>query len=143
MTSYDALKYISQREHINEETLCSHPLYTPVMLCIEGVAALVRGEGIQKHPKSTSINEREELPQYYTSNLLSPDPYLCYGLILYSAYEPDIMSSMALVHSRIHSVYFKHRNVDFGGLGSKIFVHSLRSLNHHYNAYQIIKVDGE
>ena len=144
MTSFDAYRYICNKRNLNAAALLNHPLYTSAMLCIEGVAALVRGEQVpiitHQSVETTSSTESKLTPNsgsYWTSDGLNPDPYLCCDLILYAVQEPDIMSSMALVHSRIHSVYFENHDIAYGGLGSRMHVHTLRSLNHHYRAFQI------
>ncbi len=94
----------------------SYPLYTPTMLCIEGAAAILRGE-----------IDGEGLPENH---------YLCNGLDLYLTEEPDLMSSMALVHSRIRKVYYLHSSLEHGALGSLYKIHSLSSLNHHFRVFK-------
>eukprot|EP01032_Pedospumella_encystans_P000814 gene814-941_t len=90
-------------------------LYTPTMLCIEGVAAAVR-------------RDDPSLPE---------NAYLCSGMDLYLTHEPDVMSSMALVHSRIRRVFFMHCDPVSGALQSgRGHIHSLRALNHHYRVFQ-------
>lgn len=52
--------------------------------------------------------------------------------------EPDLMSAMALVHSRIRRVYFVRRVAAAGALASGWgHIHSLAALNHHYRAFQL------
>lgn len=56
---------------------------------------------------------------------------------LYLTQEPDQMSSMALVHSRIRRVFFMHSDPVSGALQSgRGHIHSLRALNHHYRVFQ-------
>ena len=66
------------------------------------------------------------------------DSYLCTGLDLYVTVEPDLMSSMALVHSRIRRVFYKYPSVSEGALGTHYNIHSLRSLNHHFRVFKIV-----
>lgn len=74
----------------------------------------------------------------FVEDVLPENAYLCSGLDLYLTYEPDLMSSMALVHSRIRRVYFKHRDAEAGALISgRGHIHSLRALNHHYRVFQM------
>jgi tRNA(Arg) A34 adenosine deaminase TadA len=104
----------------------THPLQTPTFLCVEGIAAVIR----------------EELPGYGGSSLpgcplISDDPYLCTGLHLYLDQEPDLMSAMSLVHSRIGKVFFREPSPDQGALFSCVQLHSLPALNHHFRVYQV------
>ena len=95
-----------------------HPLYTPTTLCIEGVAAIIRGDCGAR-------------------NVLSPDHYLCSGLDLYLEEEPDLMSSMALVHSRIRRVFFRDPAPSEGALYSHYKLHTLRALNHRFRVFRV------
>jgi tRNA(Arg) A34 adenosine deaminase TadA len=72
-------------------------------------------------------------------DLLDHNHYLCEGLDLYTTHEPDIMSCMALVHSRIKAVYFMEPSSN-GGLETNFHIHTMPTLNHHYRAYRIEKV---
>ena len=96
-----------------------HPLYSPVILVVAGVAAIARGD----------LSPLAALPR---------DQYLCTGLELYIAREPDIAGSMALVHSRILSVVFCTVNEESGGLLSLYRLHTLRSINHRFRVYRRI-----
>ena len=99
-----------------------HPILTPTMLCIDHVAHISRRVAIGK----------ERLPE---------GDYLCTGLDLYLMEEPDLMSSMALVHSRIRRVFFVHPNNDAGALLSgNGHIHSLKALNHHYRVFQLLNI---
>lgn len=89
------------------------------MILIEGVAALVRGD----------------IPS--ECDLLPRDPYLCTGYDIYLAEEPDLMSSMALVHSRIRRVIYMESNLGNGALGSQQHLHQLRSLNHKFRVFRV------
>ena len=64
-----------------------------------------------------------------------PEQYLCSGLDIYLQQEPDAMSCMALVHSRIRRVYYNHPST-FGTLATHTHMHDLRLLNHRYRAFQ-------
>lgn len=63
------------------------------------------------------------------------DQYLCTGLDLYVSREPDALSCMALVHSRVRRVVFWERDAAAGCLGSRAEIHLIKSLNHHYEVY--------
>ena len=96
----------------------SHPLLSPTLMCIDGVSLICRDEIENKA-------------------VLCDDQYLCTGLDLYLVNEPDIMSGMALVHSRIRNVYYLHSDTKYGALGSIYKIHSMNTLNHKYKVYQI------
>jgi tRNA(Arg) A34 adenosine deaminase TadA len=63
--------------------------------------------------------------------------YLCTGLDLYLSKEPDIFSSMALVHSRIGRIFYKIADPVDGAIESNFHIHCLRTLNHHYRAFHM------
>jgi len=96
----------------------NHPLLSPTLMCIDGVSLICRDE---------LVNNAS----------LCDDHYLCTGLDLYVVNEPDIMSGMALVHSRIRSVYYLHSDTKYGALDSIYKIHSMNTLNHKYKVYQI------
>ena len=50
---------------------------------------------------------------------------------------PDVMcatcrDAMALLHSRIRRVIYRHRDGVYGVLGSRMLMHEIPALNHHY-----------
>lgn len=119
-TASDAVKRISQGLHSTLDSISSHPLLTPELLCINFCADIAKGE----------IPDRlDKLPIGY---------YLCTGLDLYTAIEPNLFSSMALVHSRIRRVFFGQVSEDGALLTGSQHIHCLKQLNHHYRVFQII-----
>lgn len=58
--------------------------------------------------------------EHFDKNNILPDGYLCLKLEVYLTHEPCIMCSMALVHSRVGRVIFKHRMPDTGGLTAEL-----------------------
>ncbi|XP_072900775.1 probable inactive tRNA-specific adenosine deaminase-like protein 3 [Hemitrygon akajei] len=128
-----------------------NPLLHAVMVCIDQVAH-AQGGGAFNHDKY--------LKCYFTSAepigddavntakpvLLSDDhipkgtvadglPYICTGYDLYVTREPCVMCAMALVHSRIHRVFYATSSPD-GALGTKYKVHTKKDLNHHYVVFK-------
>lgn len=86
----------------NVRALETHPLLTPVMRCIDGVASVIKGE----------LDGQGSLPDPLDEH------YLCTGLDLFIIREPTLMCCMALVHSRIRRVFYLHRrhvNNDING----------------------------
>ena len=63
----------------------------------------------------TSLEE-----EYFQEDNLKPDGYLCLKLEIFLTHEPCLMCSMALVHSRVGRVIFKHRMPKTGGLTAEI-----------------------
>jgi len=67
------------------------------------------------------------------------DSYLCTEYKMSITDEPCVMCSMALLHSRIAMVVYKHPSPQTGGLGSKYKIHCTKSLNHHFHVYKWMK----
>jgi tRNA-specific adenosine deaminase 3 len=64
------------------------------------------------------LNDFEQ--QYFKRDNLMPDGYLCLKLEVFLTHEPCVMCSMALVHSRVGRVIFKHRMPKTGGLTAEV-----------------------
>lgn len=130
------------------------PLMSPTLRCIDMVAAVVRGDHL---PVPVPIDIPDSLLDLLDSykpkqgeqgssgagagaaaeggDVLGDDHYLCSGLDLFLQREPDVMSCMALVHSRIRRVYYKD-SCEFGALGTHTHMHGMRQLNHRYRAFR-------
>ena len=120
MSSYRALQHLI-KDQSEPDLYHNHPLYTPVLLCIHGVAEIIC-------KRLEPDDGQEALPS---------DPYLCTGLEFYLMREPDLMSSMALIHSRVKTVVFRDFDKKNGGTGTHFHIHDNRQLNHRYRVYQL------
>jgi tRNA-specific adenosine deaminase 3 len=121
----------------------NHPLHTTTMRCVELVATVARGE---MEPPVVSLSHPNPLPDCATEDpslsvlgaeVFTDEHYLCSGLDMYLNREPDLMSSMALVHSRIRRVYFRETS-EHGALQTNTHLHSNRALNHRYRAFRVL-----
>jgi hypothetical protein len=126
--------YLNSLPRHASRSITMNPLYSssPTLLCIEGVASMVRGEFTAPSESLTgpcSASSARHLP-------ISDQQYVCTGLDLYLLHEPDMMSAMALVHSRIRRVVYIHPDPLCGALGSTHSVHEMRSLNHRFRVYR-------
>ncbi len=100
--------------------LAKHPLYTAGMLCIHGVAETILGH--------LSPTETDALPSM---------PYLCTGLQFFLVQEPDLTSSMGIVHSRIRDLTFRHRDEEHGALTRNYRLHDMQALNHRFRVFTV------
>ena len=143
---FERVRQVAQGEGAPPNLLWS-PLMSPTMRCIEMVAAAVRGDHVPIH---VPIDVPESLLNLLNSHqpkqgaeggeaavdVLPSDHYLCSGLDLYLQREPDVMSCMALVHSRIRRVYYKD-SCAVGALGTHTHMHDMRQLNHRYRVFLV------
>lgn len=120
---------------------CGNPLYHAPMVVIDMIAAL-QGGGCYKDLKYVKSTEGylqlATNPEYDSKTWDIYDGYLCTGYDAYLTHEPCVMCSMALLHSRVRRVFFKKRNSLSGGIGSYYQIHCEPSLNHHFEAFEMI-----
>ncbi|KAK3988138.1 tRNA-specific adenosine deaminase subunit tad3 [Cladorrhinum sp. PSN332] len=106
-----------------------NPMAHAVMRAISMVAQkLVRSENRQTQTAQTPILEFEAFQdkpilldekRVFELEHPSPDGYLCHGLEMYLTHEPCVMCSMAILHSRMGKVVFRHRMHLTGGLSAE------------------------
>ncbi|KAJ4420365.1 hypothetical protein N0V85_000627 [Neurospora sp. IMI 360204] len=103
-----------------------NPMAHAVLRSISMVAQkLVRSENKRTDTFQTAILEFEAFQdkpllddeqKVFEIDHPSPDGYLCHGLEMYLTHEPCVMCSMAILHSRMGKVVFRHRMPLTGGL---------------------------
>ena len=121
---------------LGTDSCLQHPLRHAVMNVIENVALQ---ESENRNNSNTSNTKKRSLDETNYG-------YLCTGLDIFVFREPCIMyffskfkfnyrCSMALVHSRIHRLFFIKENPENGGICSIYKLHMHKSLNHHFRCY--------
>ena len=120
ITSQDASHFLVRKFHQNISSVLAHPLYTTTMILLECFSALCRGE--------FSPPRTDAMPT---------DPYLCTGLDVYLLHEPDLMSAMALLHSRVRQVVYLFPDHEEGALGSREMLHDMKQLNHRFRVFRL------
>ena len=115
--------------HDSDDAECRlhNPLEHPVLKAIEEVS--------EKHRIAKESPEEcdPELKHY-------ENDYLCTNYECFLTQDPCIMCAMALVHSRIKTVFIRDAN-SFGGCCDKAFqthcLHILPNLNHHFEVFLV------
>merc|ERR1712187_347204 len=79
---------------------------------------------VRKRPLEELSHEEEE------------EDYLCHDCEVITTHEPCIMCAMALIHSRVRLVAYRTPDLEFGGLGGRISLHTCQSLNHQFRVLQ-------
>ncbi|GCB71887.1 hypothetical protein scyTo_0001732 [Scyliorhinus torazame] len=135
-----------------------NPLLHAVMVCID-LVAYGQGGGAFNHDRYPNCHFKSEASfsgdhAFNTGKPLHPSedhsptgvpvnglPYICTGYDLYVSREPCVMCAMALVHSRIRTVFYATSSPD-GALGTKYKIHTKKDLNHHYDVFKGL-LEGE
>ena len=106
-----------------------HPLQHATMVAIDRLAA-------------NSVYSRENLLERFVDQHMK-ECHLLNGCSIYLSCEPCVMCAMALLHSRISTVYYLKSNASDGALGSKYKLHCLKKTNHRFNVYQFEHVNSD
>lgn len=115
-------------------------------LCLGGIASPIRALIASQYPLAkfgaqSTVTRRTDVAAAAAAvgdgdNLAKYGPYLGTGYDVYLSEEPCMLCAMALVHSRVRTVFYE-RSMANGALGSLAKLHTVRALNHHYEVYQI------
>ncbi|CAG9794439.1 unnamed protein product [Diatraea saccharalis] len=134
-----------------------HPVQHSTMIAIDNVAKTQNGGAWNSEIKKTDDCVEKGLFDYLKvkfpkinigakkylnkEDLINDDrtpsegPYLCTNYYVYMLREPCLMCAMALVHARAKRVFFCFDKTDTGALRSQLKLHTVSSLNHHYEAF--------
>ena len=108
-----------------------HPLHHSLMLCISSVASLLRQQGRYDGDGDCNGSLNCTISKKRSAETRPNCDYLCKDCDAFVLFEPCAMCAMALVHSRIRRLFYAIESPG-GALGSRYRVHTVRSLNHHY-----------
>ncbi|GAB0094229.1 probable inactive tRNA-specific adenosine deaminase-like protein 3 [Sergentomyia squamirostris] len=120
-----------------------HPLHHSAMVAVDNVARSQSGGVWNTDDVTETLNSvRDSLKSVQCSggdcgNLDKYGPYLCTGYDLYIVAEPCLMCSMALIHSRTRRIFFHRMSPETGALVSRVQLHTVKELNHHYQVFRI------
>ncbi|XP_045621537.1 probable inactive tRNA-specific adenosine deaminase-like protein 3 isoform X2 [Procambarus clarkii] len=67
----------------------------------------------------------------------SSTTYICTGIDVYITHEPCMMCAMALLHSRVHRIFYCCPEPHLGALGSITKLHTLPGINHRYEVFTV------
>ncbi|KAG8237075.1 hypothetical protein J437_LFUL005182 [Ladona fulva] len=120
-----------------------HSLKHAVLVTIDLVA---RSQGGGKWPVENGMWFMQPTMERYKGCKRPHDPsdsfssqYLCTGYDVYVTQEPCPMCAMALIHCRARRIFMGCFNN--GALGGKTKLHTVKSLNHHYEVFHGILKD--
>eukprot|EP00039_Didymoeca_costata_P009836 m.131199 g.131199 ORF g.131199 m.131199 type:complete len:301 (-) comp14616_c0_seq5:1800-2702(-) len=103
-----------------------HPLNHAVMMAIDAVAQQHRGN------RDAALDEENPPKRPRVDNA----DYLLTGLDVYISHEPCPMCCMALIHSRVGRVFYD-KDTSCGGFRTGYQIHTIPSLNHHFQVYRM------
>ena len=123
-----------------------HPLHHAPMVAIDLVARAQGGGAYEYGPYLSKPPELEKGLYYHStfygatgtdnaSGTTKQSFYICTGLDIYLTFEPCVMCTMALLHSRIRRVFYG-ADLKEGGLGSAYKIHTVQHFNHHFQVFK-------
>lgn len=120
----------------------------PIMIALTRVAKLqhaIMKSSVGTTDPSINFKKRQSSSEAGPSDDPFPQllPYLCTNYVAYCTREPSIMAAMALIHSRIKAVIFRLPNRRRGGLVSKLRLHEIPTINHHFTVYHCVREEGD
>lgn len=116
-------KVISNKSVIIKIPNSNHIISTNVSDCLHCEGNIFHG----------IIDALAEASKYSAEN----GSYLCTGLDVYCYFEPCVMCSMAMVHSRVGRLFFVTSNQKYGGIMSQVQIHSCPVINHRFRAFKL------
>lgn len=114
-----------------------HPIQDHISMQIINQLAINQKEERQSRKHHVLSDQIDDV--IYDNEQVVNGPYLATGYDICLKYEPCIMCSMALLHSRIRRVFYIEPRSDRGGLGSIYTLHRHPSLNHHFSVYRKVE----
>lgn len=115
----------------------SHPIQDHISMQIVDRLAISQREQRQSRKHHVLSDQIDDTIYDYEQAITGS--YLATGYDICLKYEPCIMCSMALLHSRIRRVFYMEPRLDRGGLGSIYTLHKHPSLNHHFSVYRKVE----
>ncbi|XP_011308075.1 probable inactive tRNA-specific adenosine deaminase-like protein 3 [Fopius arisanus] len=139
-----------------------HPMWHAAMLAVDLVARIRGGGAWKLFSEGTATDRKREcpsnLPILYPDSLesivipqfrdsVAPEvkeksqederkcPYLCTNYWIFLLKEPCPLCAMALLHSRVSTIFYGASNDASGVLGSRALLHTLPGLNHRYKVW--------
>lgn len=103
-----------------------NPLHHAVIVAVDLVA---RSQGGGALPLTSELNTMDDAVDPNTNS------YLCTDCEVYLTHEPCIMCCMALLHSRVKTVFFIE-NCRGGGLVTEARLHTLPTINHRFQVFK-------
>jgi hypothetical protein len=135
----DAYNFVSDICNEEKSFLHSVPLINePVMVAIDQMAKRHCREAKELEEEKAEALKKNHVGPKFDCHLNTPVSYLCTGKVAFCVEEPSLMSSMALVHSRIRCVVFIRREPLRGALVSNTYLQDQPGTNHHFSVYECV-----
>ena len=134
----ELIKKKKEIENKNEKIQNSAFLYNPLKKkIIQFIISEKKTKNPLDHLTIKLINKFSTLLKKF------PENYLMNNLEIFIYYEPCLMCSMALVHSRIKRIFYVKKNsVYFGAVNLKFNINDLE-INHKYDVFQYVESEED